>query len=224
VRKDSWILGLLIIILGFFVFLRPYYAWEFRNAFFSPAPPPADLAFENKYLRAELAKLNSVKSALGEPSPDLIPALVFSRYPMNFKEEILVGAGRNNGVSGGETVLYNKMLVGKVIKVFGDTSLVETIFDSRFQLAVRVGNGAVDALLSGGAEPQVTLIPGKSKVVSGDIVYSAAAGSPYGLPIGDLGVIKSSADRLFIEAGLNLPYDLNEIKLVSIVKNAAPSD
>jgi len=82
----------------------------------------------------------------------------------------------------------------------------------------------VDALLSGGAEPQVTLIPGKSKVVSGDIVYSAAAGSPYGLPIGDLGVIKSSADRLFIEAGLNLPYDLNEIKLVSIVKNAAPSD
>lgn len=211
----------MIIIVGVIVLGRPYQGFWFKNLLF---PPPAekssDLVLENENLKAELAQLENIRSELKTAPVASIPAVVFSRYPMNFKEEILVAAGENQGVTTDSAVLFDGVLIGRIEKVFADSSLVLTVFDSRFHVAVRLGSASVDGLFEGGVVPRVSLIPKKSSVEGGAAVYSAAPDLPYGLALGKLGDLKVSDNQLFLEAPVKLPYDLNDIRVVSIARYA----
>lgn len=177
-----------------------------------------DLLLENENLKAELAKLQSIKSQLPERPREFLRTVVYSRYPFNFKSEMLVGVNRDESVAVGKAVVFGGVLVGEVQEVFGDTALVITVFDSRFKSAVRIGRGGADALFKGGSLPKIVLIPLGAKVAEGDIVYSASPDFPYGLPLGRVRDIKASSDNLFKEATLDLAYDINALQTVLISK------
>ncbi len=154
-----------------------------------------------------------------------VGASLFSSYPFGFKNEILVSAGRAAGVGVGDAVFVpvgksGKILLGKIEKVFSESALMMTLFDSRFSLAVRVGSSSVDALLTGGNDPILTLIPKNAAIEKGSVIYSAGAGAPYGVPVGVVGEIRSSANALFNEAQVAVPYDTNILRDVMIKKNA----
>lgn len=168
-------------------------------------------------LKAELAKLENIKNELPEKPWNYTRALVLSRYPMNFKNEILVNSGSNDRVFAGQAVALFNVLVGKVDKVFDDASLVQTVFDSRFRLPVRIGRSGADGLLLGGALPTVTLIPREEKITKGDIVYSASPDFPYGMAVGEVEKIALSSDELFMEAVLRFSYNLSSVKSVFLV-------
>src|SRR5689334_2713591 len=55
-----------------------------------------------------------------------IVAPVYSRYPFNLKNEILIAAGGNDGVKVGDVALFQGSLLGSVEKVFSDSALVQT--------------------------------------------------------------------------------------------------
>lgn len=106
--------------------------------------------------------------------------------------------------------------MGRIKEVFENDSLVETVFDSRFQLSVRIGAAGVNALLKGGNNPKLTLIPKDSKISDGDAVYSVSSDYPFGLTVGLARNIQLSSDQFFEEADLETAYNANDLQMVFI--------
>lgn len=228
-RRENWFLMGLIFTLLFFVSFYSELSWKIQS-FFSPAKSPQsgeyqNLVLKNESLNAEVAGLQQIKKNLPARSSVFLPVFVYSRYPFNFKNELLVNAGANQGIESGQTAVIvpnssassSLILVGKVEKVFENVSLVQTIFDSRFQSAVRIGGSGTNALLKGGNEPELSLIPNDAKVANGDVVYSASPDFPYGLAIGSVGNIRISSNQLFQEADVETNYNPNELQSLEII-------
>ena len=230
--RNSWILPLLIVILAVSIFTKPYYGLEVRKLlapeFGAQNVNSGDLAAENESLKAELAKLQNIKLQFPDRSPNFIGAAVYSRYPFNFKNELLLNAGSSDGVALDKAVIASGILIGKVVKVFESSAVAQTVFDGGFQTSVRVGSAGLpagalakagaQALIVGGALPKLTMIPLGVNVSPGDIVYSASPDFPYGLPIAEVAVIATSSDNLFREATLDFAYDINSVSAVMVAK------
>lgn len=213
---------ILVVLAAFLLFFETPSGWRARNYlegnFRGGASDEKSLALENGALKAGLAELRLVRAELPQAQKNYLRAMVYSRYPMNFKNEILLNAGKKEGVAAGKAVLFGGALIGKVERVFDDSSLVETIFDNRFQASARVGPFGVDALFKGGSFPKVALMPLNAQISPGDIIYSASPDFPYGLPIGEVNKIEISSDKLFKEASLNFAYDINGVRTVLMEK------
>lgn len=217
--KNYLLLGILAVLAGILLVVNP--AGNFADFFSEKSDVNVNfgaLLLENEKLKTEIIILRDVKSQLSDSLRDGIKAFVYSKYPFNLKSELLMNVGKNEGVDEGQAVIFRKNLIGKIIKVSNDTSLAITIFDSRFQVAVRVGEKAVEALFVGGNKPKLTLIPKTAKIIAGDQIYSAGQGFSYGLPIGEVTEISVSPDQSFVEAGIKFNYDLNAARVVSVEK------
>ena len=212
----SWALAA---VLAALIFFAPSYGWRLRD-FLSPPPsdpPGAALIAENDVLKAQLAALQAIQAQLPTSTPDAIRAMVYSRYPMNFKNELLVNAGTREGVAQGSAAVYQGMLLGQVVNVYPDSALIRTIFDDGMKMPVRIGAHGYDGLLQGGAEPLVGSIAAGDAIAAGDIVYTAAPGMPYALPIAEVTATGTSPDNLFEQASIDIPYDINNVQTVLIV-------
>lgn len=181
--------------------------------------------------KAGLAIQTALRGDFGQPAPDsanltasLIPsranagltAPVYSQYPLNLKNQLSIAAGNAEGVLVGDIAMSNGYLVGVVEKTFEHSALVQTVFDKRFQAPVRIGATGADALLRGGNEPELTLIPVDVEVREGDAVYAAADGMPYGAPVGFLRNLRDSGDKVFRQAILSVPYNVGGLDQVTV--------
>ena len=235
---ERWFLSLVIILLLVLIFAPSTTFYKFKQELFSGQGTQINFSngvvMENTMLKARLAELYSIQDKLPLRQTGVIPAFVYSRYPFNFKNEIMVNAGQKQGIVVGEAVVVsnstssldgrnqNFIFIGKVKNVFEDAALIQTVFDSGFRLAVRIGKAGIDSLLVGGVDPTLTLIPKNAEINSGEAVYSVGADFPYGIPMGEVGEIKLSHDNLFKEANILFPYDLSQVNLVLIFKNTNP--
>lgn len=223
-RRRRWILIILILILVSAILFMPSYGWDLRR-WLSPNSPNGggdinspNLAAENDQLNAEVATYATIASQLPQSREHYIRAMVYSRYPLNFKNEILVNAGSADGVATGTAVLYQGMLMGRVADVYLHEALIKTIFDSSFEMPVRMGTASYDGLFEGGSYPKVGSIVKTAVLGAGDIIYSAAPGLPYGVPLGEVSATTTSADSLFMEAAVTFPYDINDVQTVMIAQ------
>jgi cell shape-determining protein MreC len=222
--NNKLIFGLFIFILVIAIFFLPAYGWQLRS-WLSPsitsnaaqADSSSTLA-ENDALKAQLAELQVMQAQLPTTSTSTndIRAMVYSRYPLNFKNEILINVGSNGGVVVGAAALFQGILIGQVQKVFLNYAIVQTLFDDGVKMPIRIGSGGADGLLQGGSEPIIGSISNTAPIADGDVVYSAEAGLPYGLPIGTVATTSTSPDSLFQQATISFSYDLNSIQTVFI--------
>ena len=220
--RNTWFFTAVIIILLILVFFAPSYGWQLR-AWLGPqgpamSPDSVSLAAQNQTLAAQLAELQVIQQQIPVIAPNTVRAMVYSRYPLNYKGELLVEAGANEGIVAGKAVLFQGVLVGVVQKVFPDSALVTTVFDPSFKMPVRIGNAGIDALYQGGTNPQALSIDKKAKVSVGDIVVAAGSGIPYGVPIAQVAGLSASPNSLFNQATLTFAYDINSIQTVVIEK------
>jgi rod shape-determining protein MreC len=219
-RNFSFLITVTAILL-LLIFFAPSYGWKLHQ-WLGPRGAQdqnaSSLATENEMLAAQLAELQSVAAQIPNAPSSTIRAMAYSRYPLNFKDEILVNVGANEGIAPGRGALFEGILIGVVKTVFPDTALLTTVFDPTFKMPVRIGKSGVDALLQGGANPQALSIAKGAKVAAGDIVISAGPGVPYGLPIGTVAGISASPSELFNQATLNFAYDINGVETVLIEK------
>ena len=203
------------------IFFEPAYGWRLRTLL-GPrdivSSDNAALPAQNQALQAQLAALQSVAAEIPQNPQNQIRAMVYSQYPFGFKNELLVNEGANDGVATGSAVTFQGIFVGTVIETFPDSAVVQTVFDPTFKLPVRIGSTSVDALLTGGSYPKATSIAKTAAIVNGDIIYTAAPGIPYGLPIAVVNTTNASADKLFQEASLNFAYDINSVDTVLIAR------
>jgi len=188
------------------------------------------LLIENTYLKGELAKQGAI-SARTLKKRGYESAFVYARYPFNFKEELVLSVGgesdiklggavllRQNGSLGGENLVG--ILIGNVSTTQKTTSIVKTIFDYRWQSAVHIGSKSIPGLLEGGLDPKVVLVPKDVLVRPGDVIINADNRFEYGLPIGVVKRVYPSADNLFQEIELDLPYDLSSLSVVWVERQS----
>lgn len=235
-RKENFLLLFLFITVLLIVFY-PNVGWKIKSLITPQGENIADykkVILENELLKTDLAKLNALKKENFSYNGKLLQAFVYSRYPFNFKNELLVNKGTKDGIKTGQPAIIpwrlkppaaslsalsssnglNLFLVGKVKDVFENYSVVETIFDSNFQLSVKAGMTGVSSLLKGGNNPKLTLIPENSEINKGDAVYSASPDYPFGFAVGLVKNIQFSSDHFFKEADLETVYNPNDLQSI----------
>lgn len=173
---------------------------------------------ENENLRAQIQKLTT-NDKQPMSNSNYLTAEVFSNYPFNTKNQITIDVGEKQGIQKNMAVILgDNILVGKIINVFGNSSLVQTVFDPNWQLPVRIGQQETDGLFQGGNEPKVVLIEKEKPVQINDAVYSAGQDFPYGLKVADIAQIEETPAGVFKEAVLKMPFNVNELREVNVLK------
>lgn len=169
-----------------------------------------ELEKENRNLRFQLLNQKLEKAGVVK---------VYSAYPFSNRGELAIAAGLADGIKIGDVVTYgNNIIVGKITKVFDSSSVVTTIFNPSWKSAVRIGEHEIDALLQGGNELTVTLIPIESEVHDGELVITASQDIPYGLGMGTIKNIRTAPGNAFKEATLEPNFQFKQLKDVSIYR------
>ncbi len=220
-RRAPWFLGIVIVLLLFFIFFMPTVGTRLRGLIGPQAASLGDagkLAAENLLLKAQLAELSAIASEMPTSTPDSIRAMVYSDYPFNFKNELTVDVGSRDGVATRDAALFEGNLVGEVVSVSSDRSVVRTVFDPSFVLYVRIGTKGYDAFLVGGPYPAVQSIAKTADLAAGDAVYSADDSMPYAIAVGKVADVSISSNNVFKQASLAFPYDVGVIQTLEIVR------
>lgn len=175
-----------------------------------------ELQLENASLRAQLQALKMQPTLLGE-GKNLLSASIFSSYPFTNFADIFVNAGTEDGVREGYPVFAKEgVFLGVVSQSQEGKSRIKTIFTSGWELPVQIGADRVDALLIGSHEPTLTLISKNKPIAGGESVFLVSPDFPFGLTIGRVLHVSQRSDELFLEANLELPYKLSELKTAYI--------
>ncbi|MEK7181487.1 MAG: rod shape-determining protein MreC [Patescibacteria group bacterium] len=224
-------IGILILVLVILILFNPGLGWKIRGFFEGRYRNQGvdELVLENQSLKSELLLLKNVRDSLPKWMADYVPAMVYSRYPFNLKDEILLGAGKNQNITGNEAVVLSVsqnadsltsggVLAGRIKTVMENTSLAATIFDPEWRSEVKIGDKGVEALLRGGVKPELALIKKEADVKDGDLVYSTDSRFLYGIPLGYLKEVRLAPDNLLKEADLDLSYDLGQVQALLILK------
>ena len=173
------------------------------------------LKLQNENLKAQLQRAseesNGAVTATG--SADRTEARVFSTYPFNMKDVVSVDRGADEGVAKNMVAtVADSILFGQVVGVDRHSSVIRTIFDSHWQLPVRIGPDNINGLFQGGNDPKVVLVEKPIKV--GDGVFSAAKEFPMGIKIGEIKEVKEGEGGIFKEATIRTPYAMGELQTV----------
>lgn len=210
----------------------PHVSWQLRRLLtWSDSGTSTEIErilAENELLKAELARLTPLAGLL-PPQNEAVPqfAEVYSRYPFSTRHELVVAVGSTDGVRSGAPVFAptntaSPGLIGIVTETRERSATVRTIFDPAFRTAVRIGANGADALLVGGPEPTVTLIPKDAPVQPGDIVIAASPELPIGTPFGTLGILEPANDQAFKNAKVVVSYDIAALRIVRIGATQTP--
>lgn len=224
-RQAGWILSLFLVVFILLMAWSPRGLWQFRSIFDHSVPIENEvnvLRAENAYLRAAL--IAQEESSSRQPEGTVL-AHVYSRYPLNFKDELVLDKGSRDNIQMNQAVLAparqfseetSMFLIGTISQVYNRRSFVQTVFDHDFRSAVRIGTKKVSGLFVGGVSPRITTIPKEARVLPGDVVLSSSADFPYGLILGRVREVRRSPDNLFQEAELELPYDINNLTVAYV--------
>ncbi|MBI1839107.1 MAG: hypothetical protein HYR95_02350 [Candidatus Colwellbacteria bacterium] len=168
----------------------------------------AILEKENEDLRVQIFN-NSISSGSN--------VKVYSSYPFNSRKDIIIAGGSNDGFKDGDVVTFgDKILIGRISAVFNSSSIVKTVFDADWEMAVRIGVHEVDGLFKGGSNPTVTLIPQEADIKAGDLIISSSSEFPYGLEVGIVKNINDVVSTPFKAANVDLGVQLWQLKDVKV--------
>lgn len=215
------LIGFLVILGGFFINSGPFFSKKLSTSAFLNDALNIDFKSDEE-LKARIEKLEKENEALRlsllEQENDAVMDIkVYSSYPFNSRGEIAIAGGEDVEIKAGDTVVYaGNILIGQVRDVFGNSSIVTTIFDPSWQMAVRVGNGEADALMRGGNQLTLSLIPQDAFIEIGDIVVSADRNFPYGLELGTVKEIQNAQGDVFKEAIVEPTLNIKNLKNVTV--------
>lgn len=151
----------------------------------------------------------------------LIADVVGTGSYLNY-ETLLVDAGKNKNVQENQPVISEKGIVGKVIAVYPNYSIIQTFGNKYFRLGSidsrsRV-HGIVETELSG--KSYFEKIKVGSDLKTGDVIVSSKLSSVYPpeLPFGKIVEIEQSSEGLFTRAEVHPFVNLANIEAVAIIQ------
>jgi rod shape-determining protein MreC len=175
---------------------------------------------ENQSLQAQILEIKEQVNLVNAENQSYFRARAYSNYPFNNKNQILIAAGKDDGLKEGQAALFQPgIFIGKVTELEARRSKVRTIFDFNWELPVKIGEEKVDGLLIGGHTPTVTLVSKSKNIQIGDPITLASPDFPIGLTIGVVSEVVKDREDLFQEVKIRFPYNLAEINYLYIVAN-----
>ena len=192
--------------------------WSFLTNLKNPADSQIiqNLKLENEKLKIELENLKRGDSNILRFQ--YLPAQIYSRYPFNDRNLIVINAGSANGLREGLPVLAREgILLGRVSSVKRTQSEIQTIFDSNWRSSVGIGNTRIKAVLKGGFTPKLELIAKDEEILQGDDIFNLSPDFPLNLKIGNIKNLESTTDNLWRSANLEIPYKIDELNEVLLV-------
>lgn len=196
----------------------------------------AELKDKNNKLEESLRELETIKAQnetlkqylqLAEKYKDYktVPADVINRDISNYSKNIVINAGKNQGIKENMTVIAAEGLVGYVIGVTDTTAKVQTIIDSSSNTSAIFSTSreaiVCKGLLKENEKLKAVYIPTEATVTEGDSVETSGLGGiyPKGIHIGRVSKIvnmKNLSDRYSI---INTAVDFDKLETVLVVTN-----
>jgi cell shape-determining protein MreC len=189
------------------------------------------LSEENLVLKRELEEANlkledqsllegqiqNLKNLLGRGNlSKMLPAMVLSRPPQTAYDFLIIDAGANLGLKGGEKVFFENVLLGEVEKVFDRTSRVKAFSSSGTEIHgfIERSNLPVTILGKGGGNFESKL-PHEADVEEGDFVTIPAIDSHLSF-IGQIEEVESNATGSFKRILLRYPFNLSALRWITV--------
>ncbi|MEK9194394.1 MAG: rod shape-determining protein MreC [Patescibacteria group bacterium] len=218
--------GILVFLLFFLIFFRTEAAkfLERFNLFFAGFFDQSfnyqafqELRLENESLKRDLGKISNV-SPLFKNRFHYLEAEIYSRYPFNDKDLLVINRGFEDGLREGLPVLVEEnVLFGRVRSVKRTQSEIQTIFDSSWRSSVALGENRVNALFRGGGTPSVELIPKGSTIISGDEILNLSEDYPFGISLGIVGNVKIDSSGIWQVGLVDFAYNPDALKKVLVI-------
>lgn len=182
---------------------------------------------------AELKQQTDVKSTLSEFDP--ISALVISRDPDGWFDQVTINKGSLDGIKPNMAVTTGKGLVGKIKSVSAKSSSVELLSssDSRTRISAAIqgkDNKKAYGIVSGYNKEentiQLTQLPIDQKYKKGQKVVTTGYGGrfPAGLLIGEIKDVENDQFGLSQTANIKTEADLYDFDTVFVAKRTVDTD
>ena len=167
-----------------------------------------------------LLQLQNLKKIMGEENYEFqtlkTKVLIYKSNIIN--ESIIVNKGSRDGVTSGDPIVKNNLLVGKITDVNFNSSNAILVTNINSRVPVRIGEGNYNAIAVG--NPSFTnklnleFLPKEYSFNEGDFVYTTSIDKimPDGILIGR--IKKDTNDKFYVEP----LYDFSQIDYLTIVK------
>lgn len=179
---------------------------------------------ENEHLKQQL-KLNETLTSYQK-----ISAVVLSRTPSSWQNQIIINKGSVAGVKKNDAVMSRRGLAGRVTEVNKTTSKVELLStgnDSANRFAVRVTSKdgtVINGLITGYSTANNQLIMGqvtsKAKIAKGAKIITSGMGgiTPQGLLVGQVIRVANNDEGLPTKIYIKPAADFNDLDVVTVAR------
>ncbi len=221
--------GFRTVVIGTIGWLQELFAW---------IPNPGALKSENRALRSlnfqqssevikmrraliENQKLREMIGFKSENQENVLSAEIIGKTSIELRNYLTINRGENDGVKQGMAVRTDAGLVGIVMGISDNFSLIETIMNRNIKISVVIQRTLINGILvwEGGDNFLLKYIPESYDVQAGDVVLTSNFSNKYpvDIPIGQVVNIENDETSLFLRIEVKLFADLATLQQVFVV-------
>jgi rod shape-determining protein MreC len=187
-----------------------------------------DLKKQNIKLRGVIGYSYTIPS-LYDSSIRIIPAQVIAKQPGNHSSCMTINKGRKDGIRMNMPVIApyeeHQGLVGKIVTVGGNTSMVLPLYNNSFYISARFNDTEYEGLINGLGENNSHILMqyvdknAKAEIKYGDLVISSGLGQlyPRGIHIGLVNAIKAKPYETSMECEITPLIDFSRLEHVYVI-------
>ena len=228
VQKASWMSNTV-----FLPFTRSLKAVETRQELkqevFSLSKKLAETTLENLSLQNKLKQYTGAFAiTLDTGDVEIVQAEIIGISGQYQELNLIVDKGIGSGIQQDDPVISADGIVGKIIQVAADHSIVLPFSNPRFQLPVMDSRTSVQGILQSDISGTISmnLIKLGSDIAVGDTIVTSNLSHlfPKSYPVGTIKRIRESQDNLFVSADIS-PFTLVEnLEHIFILKKAVKNE
>ena len=180
---------------------------------------------ELEILRAENSKLQEYANLAEKYQEyETVPAYVIDRDVSNYSSNIVINAGKKQGIEKDMTVIADKGLVGHVISVTDNTAKVQVIVDSASSVSAMISTSEESIICKGSVDNDKYLnasyIDTSSELLVGDSVVTSLIGGiyPKGITIGTIKQVTNTKNITDRYATVETAVNFAKLYTVLVIK------
>ena len=213
-----------------------FFSFNFSR-FFSRVSYESDLEGENKRLLEKMAELSYKKQMFDQLRTEnqelkqilefrfnypkfIVPAEIMRKTPEEVNLSYRIGKGLSDGIEKNAPVISFNGLVGKVLKVDNNTSVIQTLKNYNSAVSIKDTRSKEQGILKWNKKFFIEGMPQYADIKEGDTVVTSGMGSvfPRGLPVGVVTSVERQTNDYSLDTEV-VPFDdLDKIDVVFIIK------